>query len=93
MKERCLRPLHKSFARYGGRGIKVCDRWLNGEGGKSGFECFLVDMGLRPSMNHSIDRYPDNDGNYEPGNCRWATTAEQHWNQRGMSRRSEVANG
>lgn len=83
MKERCIRPNHKSFARYGGRGIRICERWLRGEGGLSGFECFMEDMGPRPSLGHSIDRFPNNDGHYEPGNCRWATSSEQHWTQRG----------
>lgn len=91
MKERCFWSGHKSYARYGGRGITVCDRWLNGENGQSGFECFLADMGPRPSDGHSIDRYPDNDGNYEPGNCRWATSHEQHWTQRGKSRAKDEA--
>ena len=82
MKERCLSPKHKSYSRYGGRGIKVCDRWLHGDGELGGFECFLVDIGRKPTTRHSLDRFPNNDGNYEPGNVRWATPSEQHWTQR-----------
>ena len=63
---------------YGGRGITVCERWLN-------FENFLADMGLRPSPRHSVDR-KNNDGNYEPGNCWWATKAQQSNNQRELRR-------
>ena len=73
MKNR-MRPTHDSFKYYGGRGIKVCERWLR-------YENFLADMGRKPSPIHSIDRI-DTDGHYEPGNCRWATPAEQTKNRR-----------
>ncbi len=70
MKDRCNNPESKYYKNYGGRGIKVCDRW------NESFENFLADVGQRP-INKSLDRYPDNDGNYEPSNFRWATTKEQ----------------
>lgn len=78
MKERVLQENHIAFSRYGGRGISICDRWLEGSSGRSGFECFLEDMGERPD-GMSIDRI-DTNGHYEPGNCRWATVITQNRN-------------
>ncbi|MGS1095841.1 hypothetical protein ACVCNR_14785 [Aquamicrobium terrae] len=78
---RCQNAQRDNFKYYGGRGIKVCDRWRDGDAGLTGFECFLADMGPKPTPCHTLDRI-DNDGNYEPGNCRWATQTEQVANSR-----------
>jgi hypothetical protein len=75
MIERCENPKRKDYPRYGGRGIRVCERW------RHSFPAFLEDMGERPSPQHSLDRYSDNDGNYEPGNVRWATGCQQQCNR------------
>jgi hypothetical protein len=77
MKARCFNPNSEKFPDYGGRGITVCERWLNS------FENFLADMGPRPE-GKTLDREQVN-GNYEPGNCRWATPKEQRANQRPRS--------
>jgi hypothetical protein len=75
MVKRCTNPRSSSYRSYGGRGIAICDRW------RTSFSAFFADMGRRPSKLHSIDRI-NNDGNYEPGNCRWATRDVQAANKR-----------
>lgn len=84
MIQRCYYERDKKYAFYGGKGVQVCDRW------RESFENFLADMGPRPSPKHSLDRYPNGDGDYEPGNCRWATREEQRWNKK---QRMLTANG
>jgi hypothetical protein len=76
MFERCYNKHASGYERYGGRGIKVCKRW------RDSYEAFYTDVGPRPSPKHSIDRFPNNDGDYEPGNVRWAAVKEQARNTR-----------
>lgn len=73
MKQRCYYKKNISYHNYGGRGIKVCDRWI----GEDGFKNFLEDMGERPSNKHSLDRYPNVNGDYCKQNCRWASREQQ----------------
>lgn len=81
MVQRCTNERHPFFADYGGRGIRVCERWR----GQGGFERFLADVGERPA-GLTLDRV-DCEGDYEPGNVRWATKYQQRWNRRDMAAR------
>ena len=85
IKQRCFSTTCPAYPYYGGRGIGMADRWRFGEHGKSGFECFIEDIGPCPGPGYSLDRWPDNDGDYAPGNVRWATAKEQRHNQRRSS--------
>ena len=79
---RCAKPNHPAWKNYGARGITVCERWRQ-------FSTFLSDMGRKPSPEFSLDRI-NNNGNYEPGNCRWATWAQQANNRRTNKRNSNA---
>lgn len=76
LRKRCQRPTAKDAPNYKGRGIGVFPEWLHS------FPAFLRDVGRKPSTKHSLDRWPNNNGNYEPGNVRWATREEQGRNKR-----------
>jgi hypothetical protein len=78
MKGRCTYPGTRGFEHYGGRGIKVCERW------RDSFENFLADVGPKPRPEYSLDRFPNPNGDYEPGNVRWATPSEQQSNRRNV---------
>ena len=79
---RCTNPKHPHYKHYGGRGIKICEAWLKS------FPAFLADVGERPD-GLTLDR-KDNEGNYEPGNCRWATVLEQNRNRRPPRKRAKT---
>ncbi len=79
MKGRCRNQRLPGYKHYGGRGIKICEAWED-------FVAFYRDMGKRPSLKHSLDRI-DNDGDYSPRNCRWATAAEQNLNKKRLCER------
>jgi hypothetical protein len=83
MLQRCRDPNHNAYHLYGGAGVIVCERWLT-------FTNFYADMGPRPE-GKTLDRYPNKDGNYEPGNCRWATDSEQNKNRKWFKRNRKIA--
>lgn len=76
MVQRCTNPNHVSYPQYGGVGVAICKRW------RDSFAAFLEDVGERPGLEYSLDRFPNAAGNYEPGNCRWATQSQQHRNKK-----------
>lgn len=85
MKTRCYNEKSINFKHYGGKGIRMSDRWLNGENGKSGFACFVDDVGERPSPKHTIDRI-NSEGDYTKFNTRWADRHKQAANRKGVNK-------
>lgn len=85
MIQRCHNPKCNGFPRYGAKGIKVCKRW------RESFSAFLEAMGSRPSPSHTLDRFPDRDGDYKPGNVRWATPLQQARNKKAYLSREVFA--
>ena len=76
-----MRSITEAAQPITGRGVTIHARYLYGENGLSGYKYLVADIGLPPSSKHSVDRYPNNDGHYEPGNIRWATAKEQASNR------------
>ena len=85
MKSRCYYEKNENYINYGARGIKVCERW------KNSFENFYKDMGDKPSAKHQLDRI-DNDGDYDPSNCRWVTPSENCLNRRNKENKTGFKN-